>query len=194
MSTWNNPEELITLAEESTSPPLPPEGGIPPQKIPGWIRWPIRAVILPFVIIDIAAHRIARLFFKTPYKQMGGCTQRGNCCYYVLLPAPDTFLNKIFYIWHTEINGFFARDPKPLKVDEDEFMVMGCRYLGANGRCGHYHMRPALCRNWPQIEYFGRPRILKGCGFKAVPRDKNFDPFPQDEKVSKKPKKLFVLK
>ena len=34
------------------------------------------------------------------------------------------------------------------------------------------HLRPAVCRKWPLIEYFGHPRILKGCGFQAVHREK----------------------
>lgn len=193
MSHWNTPDELVTLAEESTEPPPLPEGGLPKQRIPGWIRWPIRMLVVPFVVLDLAAQRIARLFFKTPYLQTGSCKKRGNCCYYILFPAPLTWLSKLFYYWNTEINGFFPRDPKPLQIDQDHFLVMGCRYLKQDGSCGHYHLRPAICRTWPQIEYFGRPKILKGCGFKAVPRDKNFDPFPQDDNVEKI-NKLKILK
>ena len=192
MTTWNSPEELVLLAEESTSPPPLPKGGLPNQKVPDWIRWPIRGLFLPFLILDLTAQRIAKLFFKTPYKQEGGCTQRGNCCYYILFPAPNSWLSKIFYFWNVEINGFYPRDSKPLQVEEDKFMVMGCRYLQQDGRCSHYHLRPSICRTWPQIEYFGRPKILKGCGFKAVPRDKNFDPFPQD-KIRPKNNKLNIL-
>lgn len=194
MTSWNSLEEVVTLAEESTSPPPLPEGGLPHQKVPGWIRWPMRALIVPFVILDLAAQRIARLFFKTPYKQTGDCAQRGNCCYYILFPAPKGFISKVFYYWNTEINGFFPRDSKSYEVGGDQFIVMGCRYLQQDGRCGHYHLRPSICRTWPQIEYFGRPRILKGCGFKAVPRDKNFDPFPQEDAPSKKVNRLNILK
>ena len=181
MTTWNTADDLVTFAEESTSPPPLPPGGIPRQRIPGWIRWPIRAVIMPFVTLDIWAQRIARLFFKTPYKQEGGCLQRGNCCYFIFFPEPSDWLSKLFYYWNIEINGFYPRDSKPMQIGEDNFRVMGCRYLGEDGRCGNYRLRPAICRTWPKIEYFGRPKVLKGCGFKAVPRDKNFDPFPQEE-------------
>lgn len=195
MTTWNTLEEVVTLAEESTTPPPPPQGGVPRQKIPGWIRWPIRVFMIPFVLLDLAAQRFARLFFKTPYKQTGECTQRGNCCHYILFPAPTCLLTKISYLWNTEINGFFPRELKYHQIEKEKFIVMGCRYLQPDGRCSHYRLRPSICRTWPQIEYFGRPRVLKGCGFKAVPRDKNFDPFPQEEEEpSKKVNKLNILR
>jgi Fe-S-cluster containining protein len=70
---------------------------------------------------------------------------------------------------------------------------MGCRYLKQDGSCSHYRLRPSICRTWPQIEYFGHPRILKGCGFKATPRDPNFDPFSLGE-PPKKTNKLNIIK
>jgi len=32
-------------------------------------------------------------------------------------------------------------------------------------------LRPVVCRKWPVIEIFGQPRMLKGCGFKAIPKE-----------------------
>lgn len=189
MSTWNTPEELVVLAEESTMPPPLPPGGIPKQRIPGWIRWPIRALLLPFILLDVGAQRFARLFFKTPYIQEGECKKRGNCCYYILFSPPVTWISKLFYYWNTEINGFYPRDTKALQIEDDSFIVMGCRYLQRDGSCSHYKWRPSLCRTWPKIEYFGPPRVLKGCGFKAVPRDKNFDPYKVET-----PQKLKIIK
>ena len=49
--------------------------------------------------------------------------------------------------------------------EEKEVYVMGCRYLQKNKRCKHYFLRPMVCRKWPIIEYFGYPKVLKGCGF-----------------------------
>ena len=176
---WKNPDELITFAESSTSPP--PQDEIPKQKVPGWIRWPIRAIFLPFVLLDLLCQKFVRFFFKTPYKQVGKCNKRGNCCYFILTYAPTNWLKKLYYFWITEINGFYPRQQKPLIVDNVKFKVMGCRYFKKNGECSHYRLRPMICRQWPVIEYFGPPKILKGCGYKAVPRNKNFDPYPQDK-------------
>lgn len=180
------PEELIKDAEERTSrPPLPKEG-VPKQKVPGWIRWPIRVSFLPFVLLDLAAQRLVRFFFKTPYKKVGACQKRGNCCYYIIIPEPESWMTKLNYFWHTEINGFYKRDYEPIEIDGGKLRVLGCRYLQTDGSCSHYRLRPVICREWPRIEYFGPPQCLRGCGFKAVPRDKNFDPYPQDHEHSKK--------
>ena len=47
--------------------------------------------------------------------------------------------------------------------------VMGCRHLRNDGTCGDYHLRPLICRQWPVVEYFGYPKILKGCGYQSNP-------------------------
>lgn len=178
---WKGPEDLGRLAEEATELPPDPEGGIPRQWVPGWIRWPIRALVLPFVWLDLAAQRLVRFFFKTPYKQEGACHRRGNCCHYIVIFAPLNILTKLYYLWNTQINGFFARHPEPMEVGGQKVIILGCRYLQKNGSCGHHRMRPMICREWPRIEYFGKPVMLKGCGFKAVPRDPSFDPYPQTD-------------
>lgn len=188
---WNNPDDVIKLAEAEEQPPLP-VGGIPKQRVPGWIRWPIRAIFLPFVLLDLAAQKFVRFFIKPPYKQVGGCNQRGNCCFFIIIPEPKGWLTRLYYYWNTEINGFYPRHPEPMDVDGDKVKVMGCRYLQKDGRCSHYRLRPTICREWPQIEYFGPPKILKGCGFHAVPRKKDVDPYPQDKQPSEN--KLNVLK
>ena len=189
---WKTPEDIIKMAEDTSGQPKLPEGGIPKQWLPAWIRWPVRVLVLPFVWLDLAAQKLAGLLFKTPYIQKGGCTQRGNCCYFIIIPEPKSWYTKLYYFWNTQINGFYPRHPEPLKVDKETVMVMGCRYLQKNGSCGHYRLRPTVCRQWPYIEYFGPPKILKGCGYYAIPRDKNFDPYPQ--KDHPKHNKLNIIK
>lgn len=189
---WQDADKLIEFAENSTTPPEDPAEGIPKQIVPGWIRWPIRVLFLPFVVFDLWIQKWVSKFFKTPYKSEGGCNKRGNCCYFILIPAPTTFFTKLYYFWHTQINGFYPRQKQTLPVDKEHLVILGCRYLSKEGKCNHHRLRPSICRQWPQIEYFGRPKILKGCGYRAVPRDKNFDPFPWGEKDSQN--KLNILK
>ncbi|MCB1149124.1 MAG: hypothetical protein KDK48_03080 [Chlamydiia bacterium] len=177
---WTNADDLIAFAEQTESQPPEPLGGIPKQKIPGIVRWPIRALVLPFVLLDQFAQKLVRKFFKTPYKEVGGCNRRGNCCYFILIPKPNGLITSLFYYWNTEINGFYPRQKEPLPVDGVEMTIMGCRYLNKNGSCNHHRLRPTICREWPVIEYFGPPKRLKGCGYVAVPRDPKFDPFPQE--------------
>ncbi|MBB63911.1 MAG: hypothetical protein CMO81_02485, partial [Waddliaceae bacterium] len=112
-------------------------------------------------------------FISPPYRLEGECKQRGNCCYYLLIEAPEekkemTIFARIRVWWYTELYGFYFRNISQI-VDGKNIRVLSCRYLQKDGRCQHYHLRPLVCREWPRIEYFSRPGILKGCGFRAVP-------------------------
>ena len=133
---WNTPEELNAIADEAKEQPPPPEGGIPRQWVPGWIRWPIRALVLPLVLLDLGAQWIVKKWIKPPYCEEGHCYQRGNCCYYIIMPAPRGPLSALFYFWNTQINGFYARRKDPVDDNGKKMMVMGCRYLRKDGRCG----------------------------------------------------------
>jgi len=161
---------LIEHAGEATSPPPPPPEGIPRQKIPDWIRFPIRVVFLPLILLDLFMQRIAALLLRTPFRKEGKCLKRGNCCHYVMLHYSKGFWGKMYFLWNTEIHGFYLREKEPQEYEGKQVLVMGCRYLKKDGSCGVYSLRPAVCRKWPMIEYFGYPRMLKGCGFRAVPR------------------------
>src|ERR1700722_14649540 len=77
---------LLTAGEEENAPPEPIEG-IPRQRLPCWIRWPLRVFFLPFILLDLWAQRLARLIIRPPFKQTGTCKKRGNCCHYILIPA-----------------------------------------------------------------------------------------------------------
>ena len=165
-----NLEDTLSKAGEATSTPSLPEGGIPPQRIPNWIRWPIRVFLLPFVLLDLFMQKIARILIPPPYKQAGKCLKRGNCCHYIMMRKPKGILGTVFQFWNTEINGFFLRSKETYDYEGKRVLVMGCRYLEPNGSCRHYALRPMVCRKWPVIEHFGHPRLLKGCGFKVIPR------------------------
>lgn len=161
-------EDLIFKAGDAEEQPAPPKGGIPSQKIPNWVRWPIRAFVLPFLWIDSAAQKVARLLIPPPFKTAGACKKRGNCCYYIMVRKCKGPIGFLFHLWHTEINGFFLRSEEVFEYEKNQVQVMGCRYLQKDGSCKHYFFRPMICRKWPIIEHFGYPRALKGCGFYAV--------------------------
>ncbi|MBB64777.1 MAG: hypothetical protein CMO81_06905, partial [Waddliaceae bacterium] len=44
--------------------PPDPSGGIPPQKMPGWIRWPLRVLLWPIVILDYYVNRLLHFFIS----------------------------------------------------------------------------------------------------------------------------------
>lgn len=160
-------ESIITQAEDATEIPPEPVGGIPKQWLPGFIRWPLRVFFLPFIWIDLAAQKVAKWLIPPPFKKQGNCLKRGNCCHYILIPEAKGLLGRVFYFWNTQILGFYRRTAHVHESEGKKIYVMGCRYLNKDGSCRHYHLRPIVCRKWPLIEYFGVPRILKGCGFSA---------------------------
>jgi len=165
-------EELLQRAETATThPPLPP-GGIPLQRVPAWIRWPLRLFILPFIHLELMAEKIAKWIIRPPFEQKGACKRRGNCCHYILLPeVKDGFFKwgTLLLFWQTEIYGFYLR--QRVESEGKPILVMGCRYLQTDGSCSRYLFRPKVCRSWPLIEIFGRPRLLKGCGYAIKLRD-----------------------
>lgn len=165
------PEDLVKAAEEGVDPPLPPADGIPKQWLPGWARWPIRVMFLPFVLLDLAAQRLVKFFIKPPWIRKGSCNRRGNCCHYIIMPEPKGLMTRLNYLWNTEVNGFYPRAQEPITIEGKKLMVMGCRYLNKDGSCAHYRLRPVICREWPRIEVFGRPQVLRGCGFRAIARN-----------------------
>ncbi|NGX59191.1 MAG: hypothetical protein KR126chlam3_00338 [Chlamydiae bacterium] len=162
-------EDLMFKAGDATSAP---QGEIPRQKVPGWIRWPLRAFFLPFVLLDVIMQKFARILLPPPYVKGGKCKKRGNCCYYIMIRKPKGIWGWIFQFWNMQINGFYLRSKEDFEYEGHRVMVMGCRYLQKDGSCKHYQFRPMVCRKWPVIEQFGIPRILKGCGFTATLRNK----------------------
>jgi len=160
-------ETLIAEAGEANS--MPPRGTIPKQWIPKWIRYSLRFAVLPFVILDYSMQRFAKKIIRPPFKQIGTCKKRGNCCYYILLRFGGGPLGAFFRFWNTQVNGFYIRFNKPHDYEGKKMVVMGCRHLKDDGGCDAYHLRPMICRQWPRIERFGYPAMLKGCGYKSDP-------------------------
>lgn len=165
-----NLESLLLQAQEATEIPPPPKTGIPKQWLASWIRYLLKIIILPFIYLDQLAQIVAKWLIRPPFVQVGSCKRRGNCCHYILIPENKGMFGRLFHFWHTQINGFYLREPLPFESEGKKMQVMGCRYLKSDGGCSNYFFRPTICRKWPIIEYFGTPRILKGCGYKAVPR------------------------
>jgi len=165
-------EERLEFVGEATELPPLPKNGVPSQWLPSWIRWPVRYLFLPFIWLDLFAQKIATLMIPPPFVKTGSCLKRGNCCHYILLHKQHRFLQAIHLFWSTQVNGFYLRSTESFFYEKKEVLVMGCRYLRKEGSCGKYHLRPLVCRQWPRINYFGKPQLLKGCGFKATPRDR----------------------
>jgi Fe-S-cluster containining protein len=168
-------EDLLEVAGEESHEPVPPVQGIPKRWIPGFLRISLKCLILPYVLIDQSMQKVARKIISPPFKKIGKCKKRGNCCYYVLIRHSNSLWGRLFFLWHTQVHGFYPRLKRPHIYEGHEMHVMGCRYLKEDGSCGQYRLRPQVCRQWPLIEHFGYPKILKGCGYTTSP------PYPKEE-------------
>jgi hypothetical protein len=138
------------------------------QKVPDVLRIFIRFLVTPWNVLDVWMQKLARRLIPPPHKWVGGCKKRGACCHYILIEKKETFYGRFYLWWHKEMNGFYPRSEKTLGEEGKKYEIMGCRYLKKNGECGRYFLRPLVCRKWPFLHPFGRPEILKGCGFKAI--------------------------
>jgi hypothetical protein len=158
-------DDMLYQASIGKKAPQFPGGKLPKQWLPSFIRWPLRVLFYPFIVLDNLSQNIAKKIIKPPFKKVGKCKKRGNCCHYILMKKSWGFLNVFDLFWNTQVNGFFLRDKKTFLYQGKQFYVLGCRYLKDNGSCSHYRLRPMICRSWPKIEIFGSPQLLKGCGF-----------------------------
>lgn len=162
-------DDIIAAAEKEDGPPKA-DGPIPKQTLPGFMRWTIKLSFMPFIWMDQWTKKIARLIVKPPLKREGECLKRGNCCYFITMPAEGGFAGYLHRFWVTQVNGFYFRYNSIFVQGDRKIYVMGCRYLKEDGSCKHYFTRPTICREWPLIERFAHPKMLKGCGFRAVDR------------------------
>lgn len=160
-------EELLQTAENATRPPEDPLGGIPKQKLAPWIRKIVHCLFFPFLHLELLMEKIAKKIIPPPFKQVGACKRRGNCCHYILFPETTGIIKKIFLFWNTEVHGFYPRTNLSYTHEGKKVHVMGCRHLKQDGSCANYLFRPKVCRSWPLISCFGYPKILKGCGYQA---------------------------
>lgn len=162
-------EDLLEVAGEEDHQPPEPSTGIPRQWVPRLISLPLKWLVYPYILLDCAMQRLARLIIRPPFKQEGKCKKRGNCCYYILIRKSNSPFGRLFYFWQTQINGFYLRKKGTHAYEGRQVYVMGCRYLKKDGTCSEYRLRPQICRQWPVIEHFGYPKILKGCGYRSNP-------------------------
>jgi hypothetical protein len=174
----------ILIRAETIQSPLEIYKLPPKQILPAPLRNLLKIMYLPILLLDLSMQKMAKKIIRPPFEQKGNCKKRGNCCYFILLPESQSFLGKVFYFWQTEINGFFIREKSPPDQDGKKMLIMGCRHLRKDGSCGSYITRPSVCRKWPIIEHFGRPRLLKGCGYHIQLR----------KKYDKEPYRTFIQK
>jgi len=129
----------------------------------------LKRTIITFIFLDnFLTNLPKKILFKTQWVLEGKCKQCGTCCREIYLKVtPRQLSSKLFMklaiAWISWIFDFIL-----LRIDYDNhYLVFTCRHIRADGKCGNYFWRPNVCRNYPLIDYFEKPRLLPKCGFRA---------------------------
>ncbi len=167
---------LAEITEEigyRSSPPEPPVS-YPHKWLPRFIAKSVRLVLLPFVFLDQGAKKIARFIVKPPFQRIGSCKKRGNCCYAITMRKRKGPFEWFQRFWMFQVHNFFPRSNTFYKSGKYEYYLLGCKNLQEDGSCAEYSTRPIICRDWPIVEIFGYPKLLKGCGYWFFARKKEY--------------------
>lgn len=101
---------------------------------------------------------------KIKYKIEGACNKCGKCCREIRcygLKNEKEF--KIMQFFFPHYKRFYI-----YKADENNNLVLTCKYLDKNGLCSVYDNRPNVCRNYPAKTITFNSEMIDGCGFKVI--------------------------
>ena len=124
---------------------------------------------LVFVLLEVGAGRLVRAVIKPEFELLGDCHRCGECCEQIVSDPPsfikNTRLLRLYLLFHRVTHRFTATHRGP-----NGEVIFRCGHLLTDGRCGIYHFRPLLCRNYPRVPQMGRPRLLPNCSYQYAPR------------------------
>ena len=101
---------------------------------------------------------------KVNYKIEGSCKKCGKCCKEIRaygLKNEKKLKFMQFFLPHYK--RFYIS-----KTDENNNIVLSCKYLLDNGLCAVYKNRPNICRNYPAKSISFNAEMIEGCGFKIL--------------------------
>lgn len=119
-------------------------------------------------IIDYYLEKVVGVFFKKKWKIAGSCKKDGRCCRDIGIIAEKWIINNKYLLklvtwWYTKVHPFYFK----YYVENEDALIFGCTKLNDNGSCSIYKKRPPICRKYPVVNYFKKPVLFEGCGFKA---------------------------
>lgn len=104
---------------------------------------------------------------KIKYRVEGKCNKCGNCCREI---RADGLKNekelKFMQFIFPHYKRFFI-----IKKDDNNNIVLSCKYLNNNGECSVYDKRPKLCRDYPKESISFNLEMPEGCGYKVIKKE-----------------------
>lgn len=101
---------------------------------------------------------------KVRYKIEGNCKKCGKCCkeiraYGLKNERELKFMQ--FFLPHYK--RFYIS-----KTDDNNNIVLSCKYLLDNGLCSVYQNRPNVCKSYPAKSISFNSEMIEGCGFRIL--------------------------
>lgn len=130
-----------------------------------------RKIALSVVLADNYVTNLAGSIFRKQWRLDGKCKKCGRCCREIHLKIEprllgNQFTKELVVRWISWLFCFYL-----IKIDyERNYLVFGCRNLKPDGTCNDYRWRANVCRNYPLVDYFEKPVLFEGCGYKAALR------------------------
>ncbi len=104
---------------------------------------------------------------KIKYKIEGSCKKCGKCCReirsYGLKNGKEL---KIMQFFLPHYRRFYI-----LRTDENNNIILSCKYLNDDGLCSVYEKRPSVCKNYPLKEIPFNAEMIEGCGYKVIKKE-----------------------
>ncbi len=101
---------------------------------------------------------------KQNYKITGKCRKCGKCCKeiraYGLKNEKNLQIMRFIFPWY---RMFYITGR-----DNNNEIILSCKFLSSNGKCKIYPFRPLLCRNYPAKSINFNTEMIDGCGFEVV--------------------------
>ena len=104
---------------------------------------------------------------KIKYEIEGNCNKCGNCCREI---RSDGLKNekelKFMQFIFPHYKRFFITGR-----DENNNIILSCKYLTPDGKCSVYDKRPKLCRDYPKKSISLNLAMPNDCGYKVIKKD-----------------------
>ncbi len=104
---------------------------------------------------------------KINYKIEGKCLKCGECCRQIRSRGlkNNTELKFMQFIL-PHYKRFFITGK-----DEEDNLILSCKFLTDDGKCSVYNSRPQVCRNYPAKHIPYNAEMIEGCGFKVIKKE-----------------------